>query len=151
MITGAVRIRVLLLSCVGALLVLPATLATAPIGLARAGEPSGVAVLFAGFHQFADGRARIWVKLEGAVRVSEQRNKQTVTYVLHNSYVKLQNNKNPLIAKHFRSLVEKARLIERDGDTLLVVTMKRPAEPEHRAVKRPDGMFSVQVDFPPLR
>ena len=114
----------------------------------EAGNAGRPMVTFTGFHVFADGSARIWVRLTRGVPVEERAAKGTVTYVLRGARVPGRNNKNPLLTSYFASSVMSARLIPTKHDTELVITLKEAVSPKHRVVERPDGTASVQVDLP---
>jgi hypothetical protein len=105
-------------------------------------------VTFTGFHVFADGSSRIWVRLTRAVNVEEHASKGKVTFVLKGAKVPGRNNKNPLITSHFSSSVMSARLLATKHDAELVINLKQDVAPKHRVVARPDGSTSVQIDFP---
>jgi hypothetical protein len=105
-------------------------------------------VTFTGFHVFADGSSRIWVRLTKAVNVEEHASKGKVIFVLKGAKVPGRNNKNPLITSHFASSVMSARLLATKHDAELVINLKQDVAPKHRVVSRPDGTTSVQIDFP---
>jgi len=111
-------------------------------------KPARPSVTFTGFHQFADGSSRIWVRLTKAVSVEERPGKEKVVFVLKGAKVPGRNNKNALITSYFTSSVMSARLVPSKHDAELVVTLKQPVNPKHRVVMRPDGTTSVQIDFP---
>jgi hypothetical protein len=105
-------------------------------------------VTFTGFHVFADGSSRIWVRLTHAVNVEQVSTRGKVTFVLKGAKVPGRNNKNPLNTSHFTSSVMSARLVATKSDTELVINLKQAVIPKHRVVARPDGTTSVQIDFP---
>jgi hypothetical protein len=115
---------------------------------AKAKKGPRPAVTFTGFHVFADGSSRIWVRLTRTVNVEEHATRGKVTFVLKGAVVPGRNNKNPLITRHFTSSVMSARLLATKHDAELVVNLKRAVIPKHRIVSRPDGTTSVQIDFP---
>jgi hypothetical protein len=137
------------------------------LAAAKSQEPEGTAVTFTGFHVESDGTSRLTVELAGPVPVEATVNGTKAEYLLVGASIPLRNNKNPLITKHFASLVTSARLVpeyeggakpkgkrgkHKDKGKLVgvrvVVEMREPAKPEHRVHKGPGGTATLVVDFP---
>ena len=135
--------------------------------LAAAGkskEPAGPAVTFTGFHVADDGTSRLTVDLSAPVPVQANVSGSRAEYLLVGATIPLRNNKNPLLTKHFQSLVTSARLVpELEGKpehrgkgkhkqkvigVRVVVEMREDATPQHHLDKSPNGTATLVIDFP---
>jgi hypothetical protein len=121
----------------------------------------GAEVTFSGFEEHDDGTSRIFVKLSGEVPVEVQVKGTRAEFLLKGATIPARNNKNPLLAQHFGSMVLSARLVpervhvrhahgkkKHAGDARLVVVMRRAVTPTSRFETSADGTTTFVVDFP---
>jgi hypothetical protein len=119
---------------------------------------------FTGFQVFEDGSSRLSVHLTGTPEVTEKVAGKRAEYVFHGVRIPVRNNKNPLVTRHFSSVVTAARFVVakektkakarrgRDKDEALevslVVDLREAVKPAHRTAKGADGATLFVVDFP---
>jgi len=122
----------------------------------------GAEVTFSGFEEHDDGTSRIFVKLSGEVPVEARVLGTRAEFVLKGATIPVRNNKNPLLAEHFGSMVLSARLVpehvhvrpghkktkQHSGDARLVVVMREAATPPTHFESGADGTTNFVVDFP---
>lgn len=104
---------------------------------ARSGSPVAT---FVGFRKLSDTRVLVFVELTGAAVVEMVQKGREVSALLPGARVTLRNNRNPLLATHFHSIVESAKLAP-DGKkgVKLVIRLRGDADTTARIVKHEMG------------
>ncbi len=102
-------------------------------------QPSKPTATWVGFRKTGPKSALVYVHLTESVEVSSVKDGNKYVFTLKGTRVHVKNNKNPLIAKHFDSVVESARLIPRGDDLQLVIELKRNAKESHRINQESPG------------
>lgn len=114
-----------------------------------AAEQNGRAtVTMAGFRARSDGGALLYVELTRPVEVQAAGGGRSLSFVMQDAKVILRNNKHPLLAQHFASIVLNAKLVPSERDVKLEVELREASSPTHRLVPQPGGGATLQVDFP---
>lgn len=109
----------------------------------RKGRPT---VTFVGFRKLEEERVLVYVELTHAVRIEQSRSGEELTFRLPGTVVLLRNNKNPLLATHFESIVTEARLTEQPRATELRLKLREDVETTARVVDSVDGaVLEVEV------
>lgn len=116
--------------------VLGPILAASPVALAATDGPAATMV---GFRKTGENSALVYVQLTASTSVVSSESGKTLTFTLKGTLVPKQNNLNPLVATHFDSLVDSARLVPSKGDTNLVIVLRREARASAQVVKLGDG------------
>lgn len=129
----------------------PVTTKTLAAPVAKAApKPGAPAELsFAGFRSFDDGTSLVFVELSASVTVNVKKQKNVVTYTLENTRVPNRNNRNPLLAAEFPSIVSRARLVPRKKAVELEIVLKADVEPQEQLVQR-DGESVLEIRLPKL-
>jgi OmpA-OmpF porin, OOP family len=132
--------------------VAPPTAVTEKLGPpAAASEPKKgerAVVTMAGFNMHDNGTSRLYVDVTRPVSIDVTQKGTRLEYTLENTRITLKNNKNPLLAQYFGSVVVSARLTQDKRDAKLVIVMRAPLKPVHRLVEQPGGSASLVIDFP---
>ncbi len=92
------------------------------------GKPSRSAATMIGFRKTGENSAQVYVQLTDVVEVESEQKGKTLVFTLLGVSVPRKNNRNPLVATHFNSVIERARLAPEKEDTLLIIELKRPGE-----------------------
>ena len=121
----------------------------APAPVTKGEQGKQAIVHFAGFRRYDDGSSSVIVKLSNPVTVVKSTDGLTLTYTLQNSRVTYRNNRNPLLANYFDSIVESIRLKPAGKDVQLVIVLRRTAKPNHQ-VLRSGKEAALRIDFPKL-
>lgn len=111
---------------------------------------TGPIATFPGFVVLEDGTSRVFVELTGSVPVELQATPKLVTLRLAGARVVARNNRNALVTTHFRSPVERARLLPTKDGLDLVIDLRADAKPTYRVLTGEGGRATLQVDFPAL-
>jgi hypothetical protein len=96
-------------------------------------------VTFIGYRRLAADTDQVYVELTESAEVETTRTGRTLEFTIHDAKVTRKNNKNPLIASQFDSIVESARLVQAGKSVRLVIRLRAAAEPQHRVVPRSGG------------
>lgn len=96
-------------------------------------------VTFIGYRRLTADTDQVYVELTDSAEVETTRSGRTLEFTIHNAKVTRKNNKNPLIASQFDSIVESARLVQAGKSVRLVIRLRAAAEPQHRVVPRSGG------------
>lgn len=133
--------------------------------------PAGPSVTFSGFQAQKDGRSRFYAQLTEPSTVEENVQGKRVDYVLRGVHVPVHNNENPLIVRHFQTVVVSIRLLPdvpekpekkkgkkgrkaREAEATgvrVVVELREAVRPQQRVVRNADGSATFVVDFPKPR
>ena len=115
----------------------------------RRAADAGAVVTFVGFRQDQSGTATIYADLTRTVSVAQEKtNGSELRYRIQNAKVVLRNNTNPLLAQHFGSVVESARLIPEKDAVVLSIKLRRKVEPRQRIVDHAGGACTVVIEIP---
>jgi|GEM_PF-2141036 len=114
----------------------PPTLAAPPPAAAEHGGPEATMV---GFRKTGENSALVYVQLTESTTVRSSEAGKTLTFTLKGTLVPKQNNRNPLVATHFDSIVDSARLVPVKGDTNLIIVLRREARASVQVLKVGDG------------
>ncbi|MBM4363805.1 MAG: hypothetical protein FJ104_14080, partial [Deltaproteobacteria bacterium] len=143
-------------------------LAAAPAHARKPVQPSNVElpgpiVNYSGFQMLEGGGARLYVHLSEPVQVEGKLTGTQAEYVLKDAAIPMRNNRNPLITRHFPSLVTSVKLVAPrpakkskrgkvtdpgEPDARIVVQLREALRPQHRVNKQTDGTAMLVVDFP---
>lgn len=104
----------------------------------RAPEGPPVAT-FVGYRQLGPKRVLVYVELTQATGVEFTGKGRTLEYTMQQTRVTLRNNRNPLLAQHFDSVVQSARLVPTGKNLKLVIQLRRDAEQVSRLVRHATG------------
>jgi hypothetical protein len=99
----------------------------------------GPAATLVGFRKTGENSALVYVQLTGSTSVVSHEDGNTLTFTLKGIGVPKANNRNPLVATHFHSIVDSARLVPVKNDTNLVIVLRREARASAQVVKVGDG------------
>lgn len=102
-------------------------------------KSEGPVATFVGFRRLGPSRALVYVELTEAPDVELQKTSRTVNYTMRGTRVTLKNNRNPLLAGHFESVVQSAHLEPAGKDLKLVIQLRKPAEPQSTVVRHGQG------------
>lgn len=94
---------------------------------------------FVGFRRLGPKRVLVYVELTQAPGVDFAGKGRTLEYTMQKTRVTLRNNRNPLLAQHFDSVVQSARLVPAGTDLKLVIRLRRDAEQVSRVVRHATG------------
>jgi hypothetical protein len=131
------------------LIIFGATGATSPpTALGRPADDGRAVVTMAGFRAHKDGRSTIYVEVTRPVPVESNAGGRELTFKLRGAKVTLRNNRNPLLAQHFSTVVESARLVSDANDVALEIKLRKATTPQHRLVNHPGGAATLEVEFP---
>ncbi len=109
----------------------------------RKGKPT---VTFVGFRKLEDEKVLVYVELTHAVRIEQSQSGEELTFQLPGTVILFRNNKNPLLATHFESIVTEARLTEDSRATELHLKLRQDVETTARVVDSVDGaVLEVEV------
>jgi hypothetical protein len=103
-------------------------------------------VTFIGYRKLSADVDQVYVEMTEAANVETTRTGRTVEFTIRNAKVTRKNNRNPLVASQFDSIVESARLIQAKKDVRLVIRLRAAAEPQSRVVARAGGA-TLEVDL----
>lgn len=104
---------------------------------------------FIGLRQLGDAKTLIYVELTNAVEPKLTSKGRTLEFLLPNTKVTLRNNRRPLLARHFDSVVNTAQLVPAGKDLKLVIELREDAEPKSRVVQQAQGAtFEVELARP---
>lgn len=98
-----------------------------------------VLVTFIGYRRLAVDTDQVYVELTESAEVQKTRTGRTLEFTIHGAKVVRRNNKNPLVASQFDSVVESARLVQSGKSVRLVIRLRAAAEPQTRVVPRSGG------------
>jgi hypothetical protein len=130
---------------VGGLAVGMAVLWSAPT---FAGDDEQVLVTFSGLRIYDDGSSTLFVNLTDQAPISMEKSGKRLDFMIKGARVHLRNNKNPLQAQYFKTMVVRAKLDDVRQGVRLRVDLRSDVEPAHRLVR--EGQRAVlHVDFPP--
>jgi len=108
--------------------------------LAGRGESSaGAEATLVGFRKTGDDSALVYVQLTGMAEVKSEQHGLTLTFTLRGVSVPKKNNLNPLVATHFDTILESARLVQSGKNTELVVVLRRAGTASTQVVRAGDG------------
>jgi hypothetical protein len=88
----------------------------------------------------------VYVNLTETVPVTSTVQGNTMTFTLQGARVQIRNNRNPLLAEHFGTVVKSARLLPSGKNVDLVIELSGPATPQARVVQESRGA-TLQVEF----
>lgn len=115
----------------------------------KRGREAAAVVTFVGFRQDQDGRATVYADVTKTVSVTREKSAaRELRYRLEDARVVLRNNTNPLLAQHFGSIVESARLIPERDAVVLSIRLRRAAEARQRVVAQAGGACTVVIEIP---
>jgi hypothetical protein len=115
----------------------------------RAANGAPVAT-YVGFRQLGGSRVLVYVELTDAPGVELTARGRTLEYTLRRTRVTLKNNRNPLLARHFDSVVESAQLVPAGKDVKLVIQLRSAAEPVSRVVRQ-GSRATLEVELTPTQ
>jgi hypothetical protein len=123
--------------------------APAPVTKARVSTAAGGAaeLTFAGFRSFDDGTSLVFVELSGPVTVDEKQTPGTIVYTLANTKVPVRNNRNPLTALEFSSVVRRATIVQKKKAVEITISLKADVQPSHQIVQR-GGATVLEIRLP---
>lgn len=114
----------------------------------RADDEDEVLVTFSGLRIYDDGSSTLFVNLTRRTPVSFRKNGKRLEFMIQGARVHLRNNKNPLQAQYFKTMVVRAKLDDVREGVRLRVDVRSDIEPAHRIVQ--EGQRAVlRIDFPP--
>jgi len=116
-----------------------ATPAAAPPPPAEAPGPSVPAATMVGFRKTGENSALVYVQLTETTDVRSSQDGKTLTFTMKGISVPKRNNRNPLVATHFDSIVDSARLVPAGKDTNLVIVLRREAKASAQVVRMGAG------------
>jgi Thrombospondin type 3 repeat len=110
---------------------------------------------FSGFHSFDDGTSEVFVELSGPVTINQRvglkagkgKADSTIVYTLENTKVPRRNNKNPLNATEFPSVLRRATITQKKKAVELTITLKAPVQAATQMVQR-DGKTVFEIRLP---
>ena len=119
----------------------------AAVGAATAAAPATVhqappgppTATWVGFRKLSESSALIYVNLTETVPVSSEVKGNTITFTMSGTRIKIKNNKNPLLAEHFGSVVKSAKMVPRGKDVKLIIVLKENVQPTSRVVRNAQG------------
>ena len=92
----------------------------------------------------------VFVELTDEVEVDIVQKGRVLEYVLKGTRVTLRNNRNPLLANHFHSVVESAQLVPQGKNVKLVIRLRGEADASARVVRQEQGAtLHVEVTTTP--
>lgn len=103
---------------------------------------------YVGYRQLGGDRVLVYVDLTDAPGVELTTRGRTLEYTLQGTRVTLRNNRNPLLARHFDSVVESAQLVPAGKNVKLVIQLRADAEPVSRVVRHAGGA-TLEVELSP--
>jgi hypothetical protein len=126
-----------------------ATALFAPLGLSSpAAASASTRVTFVGFQQFEDKSSRLFVHLTAEpASIARHADGVRVRFTFADTDVGVRNNKNPLVLKHFKAPLLRARLTQVDTAVQLELVLRKPIAVSHRVMRRDDGLYSLEIDF----
>lgn len=107
--------------------------------LETAQEKDAPTATLVGFRMTGPKSAMVYVNLTEVVSVSSAKNQSSLTFTLKNTKVKVSNNKNPLLAADFGSVVKSAQLVAAGKDTKLIILLTRTAKVSSKVVAEAGG------------
>lgn len=114
-----------------------------------AADAEGVVATFIGFRQLGAGRTLVYVELSKEVEPTLSVQGKTLEYTFPGTRVTLRNNRRPLLARHFESVVHSAQLVPQGKDLKLVIQLRQETKPASRTVRQARGAtFEVELAFP---
>lgn|SRR6478735_9983660 len=112
----------------------------ADVALVAAAEPAaGPSATMVGFRKTGEGTALVYVQLSAPAQVRSSEKGKTLTFTLKGVSVPKKTNTYPLVATHFGSIVETARLVPGKKDTDLVIVLRHEAKASAQVVRVGDG------------
>jgi hypothetical protein len=110
---------------------------------------------FSGFHSFDDGTSEVFVELSGPVTINQKaglkasrgKAESSIVYTLENTKVPLRNNRNPLNASEFPSVLRRATIMQKKKAVELTITLKVPVQADTQLVQR-DGKTVLEIRLP---
>lgn len=117
----------------------PKPVAPAPQQAEERAEERAPVATFVGFRRLGPKRVLVYVELTKATGVDFTGKGRTLEYTMQKTRVTLRNNRNPLLARHFDSVVQSARLVPAGEDLKLVIQLRRDAEQVSRVVRHATG------------
>jgi len=129
----------------------PSTVVRAPTATATPAPPAKKPVLpfdpskgppvatFVGFRELGSGSVLVFVELTKEVAVEPVQKGRVLEYRMAGTKVTLRNNRNPLLASHFDSVVESAQLVPDGKSVKLVIKLRRDADALARVERHAQG------------
>lgn len=106
-------------------------------------------VTFTGLRVHKDGSATLFVELTRTTPVEVTHEGKNVSFLLSGAKVRWRNNKNPLLADHFRTNVIRAELEDSKAGVLLRVRLREEVHLAHDMGSSAVGA-RLRVEVPPL-
>jgi len=103
-----------------------------------AAEP-GTSATLVGFRKTGEDTALVYVQLSAPAQVKSSEKGKTLTFTLKGVSVPKKTNTYPLVATHFGSIVDTARLVPGKKDTDLVIVLRHEAKASAQVVRVGDG------------
>ncbi len=120
-----------------------------PEPVAADDDEQGVVATFIGFRQLGSGRTLVYVELSKEVEPTLAARGKTLEYTFQGTRVTLRNNRRPLLARHFESVVHSAQLVPQGKDLKLVLQLRQETSPQSRIVRHARGAtFEVELAAP---
>jgi hypothetical protein len=116
-----------------------------PASLAE--ESDSAVVTFTGLRVYDDGSSTLVVSLTRKTPVEFSQEGTEVTFLLAGAKVRWRNNKNPLLAKYFKSNVIEAKLDDSKDGATLVVQLRENVRPQHNMGDAGGGAL-LRIDVP---
>jgi hypothetical protein len=115
-------------------------LGLAEVAPVTAAEPSaGPNATLVGFRKTGNDSALVYVQLSAPAEVRSSGKGKTLTFTLKGVSVPKKTNTYPLVATHFGSIVDTARLVPGKRDTDLVIVLRREAKASAQVVRAGEG------------
>lgn len=103
------------------------------------------AATMVGLRDASRNHAVVYVNLTDKPELKLQQTDSLLTITLKGVTVPRKNNKNPLVATHFDSIVSSARLASHNGDTRLLIELRQAAEARINLLDE-TGASTLEVD-----
>ncbi|NRA36064.1 MAG: transporter [Polyangiaceae bacterium] len=103
---------------------------------------------FTAYHQYADGRARVSIRLTNKPETLVSRQDLAVVYTLIDTRVPLKNNRHLLDTSFFTSALSKIEIKHVGGNTEFKLTLRSKVKPKHKLVGNKDGTALLVIDIP---
>jgi|SRR6188768_215491 len=99
-----------------------------------------------GFRQTGAKGALVYVQLTGTVPMSSAKTDKRIVITLSNTKIEVKNNQNPLLAAHFDSVVQSARMTQTGQDVQLEILLKENASYTSQLIEEgPGAVLYVQL------
>lgn len=122
--------------------------ATSDRDVAPLGKPTSdvETATWVGFRQTGPKSALVYVQLTGTVPIESSKVDKRIVVTLSNTKIEVKNNQNPLLAAHFDSVVQSARMTQTGKNVQLEIILKDNASFTSQLVEEhPGAILYVQL------